>query len=245
MIITNINSVFETTKYDWKKYYKDISHICEITKTRIDNTKPDKFEMESGMEQVVLLKFLSDYFSISNFFEIGTGRGSSSYAVSLSDSVKDVFTIDIVRHEDILSDAAINHRKVIASNRDLFIKINIESKDKIHFVFRNDFEKISDNYIDKFDLCQIDGNHTNEDLILKDFELCKKVSKKDAIFIFDDYNNKFSVKKVVNDILKNDDFNSVLIELRGHIFNGKKPKDTGSGIVILSKRNISGITNNG
>ena len=170
--------------------------------------------------------------SCENFFEIGTGRGTSSYAVSLIDSVKKVTTVDIVRHSQKKHEA-ISYKPAFVSNSDLFDLIKFKEKEKIKFKHTDDYADIVDEQENFFDVCFIDGNHDIEAIILNDFNICMKVLKKPGYIIWDDYDpNKFQVKKVVDEISEKHGYDCELIEFRGHFF-GDKPAEKNAGEVIM------------
>lgn len=171
------------------------------------------------------------------FFEMGTGRGTASYSVSLNSNIKEIVTVDIVGFAQKQS-TAIGCKPVVVSNKDLYNYIPFSEKNKIQFMERNEFIQTSNGMKNKFDICFIDGEHDKVSVIEEDIMLGQRVTKHDAVFIFDDYcNNKFSVKKVVDKILTENNFNSLLVEMRGHLFDeNRKEKD--EGLVILSTRNL-------
>ena len=78
---------FRKANYDWQKNETDIKDVCFYTKSRVNNNRSnDEFEFGYGMEQPFVLKAIADKIKAKNFFEIGTGRGTASYAVSLSEA---------------------------------------------------------------------------------------------------------------------------------------------------------------
>ncbi|MFA5023419.1 MAG: class I SAM-dependent methyltransferase [Patescibacteria group bacterium] len=227
---------FEKIGYDWTKDKDKIEKICYLTKTRVDNNIT-KFSLLYGMEQPFVIKAISEFFKSDNFFEMGTGRGTASYSVALNSNIKEIVTIDIVGFSQKQS-TSVGHRAATVSNKELYEKIGGEEKKKIKFLERKHFSKTISNFSNKFDLCFIDGEHDKESVISEDIRLAQKVSKEGAVFIFDDYClNKFSVKKIVDNLLNDKKYNSLLIEMRGHLFdNGRKEKD--EGLVVISDRKL-------
>ena len=221
---------FKAIGYDYKKDLQVVSDICYYTKTRV---KPVEFKMSAGCEQPFILKALAEKMSVVNFFEIGTGRGTASYSVALVPSVKEVITIDIIPYTTKLS-TAIGNKKVVVSNKDIFKMIKYKEKSKIKFKERKPFwRKESEQYKNYFDLCFVDGEHSKEDVILSDYEMCKKVLKPKGIILFDDYNPKFPIKNLVDKILEAENLDAILVEFHGHLFGGEPEKD--SGLVIIKE----------
>ncbi len=229
---------FDKVNYDWKDDYNNIGIICYYTKTR---NKPhmvcelEDFQCGYGSEQPFFIKSVVDWIAAENFFEIGTGRGTASHAASLNPSVKRVFTMDIRPYTQKYN-YAIGYKQSYVSNEDLYNMIPGEHKSKIEY---KDISEISDSYNTKFDVCFIDGNHSDYNIIMEDFEKCLRVIKDDGIIVWDDYDpNKFAVKSVVDDILKKQpEYNAILVPFRGHLF-GNANKEMGAGEVIMSRRKL-------
>ena len=227
---------FNKINYDWKKDKNNIERICYYTKTRV-NPSVNKFNLIYGMEQPFVIKAIAEYYKSEYFFEMGTGRGTASYAMALNKSIKEIATVDIVGFKQ-KKNTAIGHKQATVSNKDLYDKLNFKEKEKIKFFERQEFIKNMHNFGRKFDICFVDGEHDKESVILEDIDIARKVLKDDAIYIFDDYClNKFSVKKVVDNFLAANNFNSILIEMRGHLFDSAK-KEKDEGLVVLSTRTL-------
>ena len=77
---------------------QDLEHILELTKTRPKQNPPEKYTPGAGTEQTFFMKAIASHIDARKFFEIGTGRGTACYAISLLDSVEEVITVDIVSH---------------------------------------------------------------------------------------------------------------------------------------------------
>ncbi len=91
-------------------------------------------------------------------------------------------------------------------------------------------------YEDYFDVCFIDGNHSDYDVIREDFEICHKVIKDNGFIIWDDYTDKFMVKKVVDDILKEFPRYSIeFIQTRNTIFDNGESVDDCIGLMRVVK----------
>jgi len=228
---TDLKSYFERVNYDFSKDEKDLAHICGLTKTRV-NPNIKTFNFDYGMEQSFFIKAFAEHIKCQNFFEIGTGRGTSSYAVSLIESVKNILTVDIIFHNQKKQEA-INYEPALVSNSDLYDLIDFEEKKKIQFKHVDDYMDIIEKYRESFDFCFIDGDHDNESIILNDFNVCMKLLKKPGYIIWDDYDpNRFKVKQVVDTITKEQNYECELIEFRGHIF-GDKELEKNAGEVIM------------
>ena len=206
MEIIKFNKFAEKINYDYKKDYEKMKIIWWYTKTRVDLSKSSSlknFSPHNGSmwEQTLFLKSIAEKINCKNFFEIGTGRGTGSLGVSLVPTVEKIITFDI-RSPEKKENFSIGYRKTKNSIYDLMDKIPFKEKSKIDFRVREKKDKLE--YNNFFDLCFIDGCHDNYDTIKQDFKFCLDVMKKDGIIIFDDYCYKYPIKKVVDDILKDD-----------------------------------------
>ena len=226
-----IKEYFDSIGYDYKKDKSILEDILKLTKTRV-NPNVEFFEFSYGMEQTFFLKATVESMKARNFFEIGTGRGTASYAVSLIKSVEEILTVDIIPHTQQKNEA-INYKPALVSNADLYELIKFEEKKKIQFKHIDDYLDIIETHTSFFDVCFIDGNHDIESIILNDFNICMKVLKRPGYIIWDDYDpNKFQVKKVVDDIIANHQYECELVEFRGHLF-GDKSSEKNAGEVIM------------
>ena len=100
--------------------------------------------------------------------------------------------------------------KVKKTNLNKLIKLNIEHSNK-KFVSKVSVKDVIKYY----------------DIIRKDFELCHKIIKDNGFIIWDDYSdNRFIVKKVVDDILKEFPRYSIeFIQTRNTLFDNGNPVD--------------------
>ena len=89
---------FNDIGYDWQKDRQDLEHILELTKTRPKENPPEKYTPGAGTEQTFFMKAIASQIGAKKFFEVGTGRGTACYAISLLDSVEEIITVDIVSH---------------------------------------------------------------------------------------------------------------------------------------------------
>jgi len=228
-----IKDYFKETGYDWEKDLKDLSTICHFTKTRVDSKRAEG-ELTFGHEQTFLLKSIAHNIKAKSFFEIGTGRGTACYATSLEPTMEKIVTVDILSLYDKMS-TAIGYKPATASNYDIFQMIPFEQKEKISFKHRSELTYILDDLEDEqFELAFIDGEHDDISIIKEDYEICKKVVKPGCPIIFDDYHpEKFSVKKVVDEIIENDpSLEATLFIFSGHLFDeSRKAEDY--GVVML------------
>jgi len=229
-----LQEFFESVQYTPNDDKDKIGHICSLTKTRVKDKQ--KFEFDYGMEQTFFIKAFVQGVKGTNFFEIGTGRGTASYAVSLIDTVDKVITVDIVPHTKKKQEA-INYKPAFVSNADLYDLIQFDEKEKIQFKHVDDYGDIINEYTNHFDVCFIDGEHDNESIILNDFEVCMKVVKDGGYIVWDDYDpNQFKVKDIVDAISKKYNFECKLVEFRGHMFGERTPeKNAGEVIMKINK----------
>lgn len=232
----DLKTYFEKSDYNWEKDKEALETIFKFTKTRVKSVVPlNKFTY--GAEQTFLIKAVIERYRAKNFFEIGTGRGTACYATSLVPSMEKVLTVDIVPFTQKRNEA-IDFKPAFVSNEDLYNMIPYQEKEKISFIERKDLPETLTQIDYKFDVCFIDGDHTDIKTIIKDFLMCQKVMKDDGIIIWDDYDpEKFSVQKVVEKVLeKCPQYNAALVEFRGHLFDDRKERD--AGIVLMSTREL-------
>ena len=237
MKITELQAFFDSIKYNAELDKEDIAHICSLTKTRLNERKND-FEFDYGMEQTFFIKSFLQYSNAESFFEIGTGRGTSSYAVSLIDNIKKIITVDIIPHGQKKHEA-INYKPALVSNADLYGMIKFEQREKINFQHVDDYMQIVDNNKESFDVCFIDGDHDNKSIILNDFNICMKLLKKPGYIIWDDYDpNQFKVKEVVDEISQKHNLKCELVEFRGHMFGSKTPEKNAGEVIMKINENL-------
>ena len=223
--------------YNYKKDLDDIKTIAYYTKTRINPELVcdlDNFQPQNGcgLEQTFFIKSVLESVGAKRFFEIGTGRGTAAYAASLIPSIEEVVTVDIVPH-DLKRHYAIGYKQNHVSNKDLYDMIPFEEKKKISFRNRDNSYM---EYNDYFDVCFIDGNHSDYDVIREDFEICHQLIKDNGFIIWDDYTDRFMVKKVVDDILKEfPQYSMEFIQTRNTIFDNEKDVDDYLGLMRIVK----------
>lgn len=231
-----LQSYFDQIGYDYKKDLKKMGHILALTKTRdkpnLALTSSSSFYPTYGMEQPFFIKAVAEYLQASTFFEIGTGRGTASYAVSLIPMISNITTVDIIPFNQ-KARTAINYKPAIVSNKDIFEMIELEEKEKINFKHVSDYPMIKSLSSGTYDLCFIDGCHEKSNVILEDFKTCLHLVKNNGYIIWDDYDpHRFKVKEVVDSIIKEHGFHSELIEFRGHLFGNQAP-ERGAGEVLM------------
>ena len=224
---------FENIKYNWEKDKENLEHILGLTKTRPKENPPEGYVPSAGHEQTYLIKAIAESMNVKKFFEIGTGRGTACYAVSLLSDIDEIVTVDIVSHYQKKNEA-INSKPVVVSTSDLYDLIRFDEKQKIKFKHISEMPYLLEEYEDEIDMSFIDGNHDDYDTVMQDYLNCKKVTKPGGVIIFDDYHpEKFIVRKVVQDVLEQDpSLDATLVCVTGHIFQTDKRKDD-SGMVVV------------
>jgi len=232
--LKNLYPYEELEKSETEKLFE----VNKITKTRNDSKKKNIRE-HYGIEQSFVLYNVAKKYKCKNMLEIGTGRGTGSYSVSLLEHVKRVDTFDIIEHTKKVP-MAVNFKSFYGSNKDLYNMIKYEEKGKINFKHINELNSIYlKNNENKFDMAFIDGNHTNYNIIMNDFKNCLKLTNDEGIIVFDDYGNFPVVTRVVNDIMeKYSDFKYIMVPFRGHYFKewSKGEEEKGSGEVLCFKK---------
>ena len=234
MKTTNLEDYFKRLGYNWKDDLSKLSTICHYTKTRVNPNK-NEGDMSFGAEQCFLVKAIANNIKSERFFEIGTGRGTACFAVALEESIEEVVTIDIISHFQKKKEA-IGYREAVVSNEDIYHMIPFDQKEKIKFKHVSEVPFFVDEMEGEFDLAFIDGNHTDVNIILNDFNIANKLVRDGGIILFDDYHpTKFAVKEVVDKVLsENPSFKSELVCFHGHLFEqDRKVSDT--GIVVVTK----------
>jgi len=238
MKTVKLTDFFDKVGYDWEKDKEELNVICRLTKTRPDKEKTQE-QFSHGQEQPFFIKALAEHINAENFFEIGTGRGTACYAVALSDDIKEIRTFDIVPHEQKKHEA-IDYKPAFVSNADLHEMMPYEQKEKITFDMRHKIKNLLETHQNKFDLCFIDGNHSDPRVILEDFYLCHKLLKQGGVIVFDDYHpSKHAVKKVVDATMDSEKFNynAFLVIFHGHLFEGGEVAQD-HGMVVYSERDL-------
>jgi len=235
----DLKTFFSKIGYNWEKDLQELREICRLTKTRVKNPPPKEYLL-SGTEQTFLIKSIAEWLGAKRFFEIGTGRGTASYAVSLIPRVENVTTLDITPFDKKMQ-TAIAHQPATVSNEDIYNLIPGDCKKKIQFKLRHEVLPVKTGSIpeeEKFDFCFIDGNHSDTRVIVEDFVTCTRVLKTGGIIVWDDYGQpQYRVKQVVDKILEHEDsWNAILVEFRGHLF-GEKGEEN-QGIVLMSSAQL-------
>jgi hypothetical protein len=248
-----LKEFFEYSLYDWKADVPLMEDICSLSKSRLKEDPPDKFTLNWGMEQPFFIKaFLESIGSKQdpiNYFEIGTGRGTSCMAAASCENVDKIDSFDILIPKEKRNNV-INHREVQASNVDILKKFKELYSDKIARASREEstmnikLRHVSEysSFIDSeenrdYDVCFIDGEHDNPEIILKDYLICNKIMERSdqAYIIWDDYYpDKMAVKEVVDKIIEVDKRECYLVPFRGHLFQSEnREPETESGEVVM------------
>ena len=230
----NLKEFFNIIGYDWKKDKEQIKTICHYTKTRV-NPNITEIKLGFGTEQTFLIKAIAEWINAESFFEIGTGRGTACYTVSLIPSINKIHTVDILEFNQKFS-TAIGHKPVNISLAGIRKMIPFQEKNKIHFHHRREFPSLRQNFQKQFDLAFIDGNHTDKAVILEDYSICQDLVKDNGIILWDDWDEeRFAVKGIVEELLiKDPSLDAILVEQRGHLFPDK-PAEKNKGVVLMKR----------
>tara|TARA_Y100000034_G_scaffold6291_2_gene6915 strand:+ start:1698 stop:2402 length:705 start_codon:yes stop_codon:yes gene_type:complete len=234
MQTTNLQDFFVRIGYNYRNDLEKLSTICKYTKTRVNNERTAG-EMSYGSEQCFLVKAIAQSIEATDFFEIGTGRGTASYAVSLLESLERVMTIDIISfHEK--RHTAIGYEAAHVSNHDLYEMIPYPEKEKIEFKHLSELSRVFNQNSGEFDLAFIDGNHTDFDVIMNDFAICNHLVRPGGLILFDDYHpDKFAVKAAADKVLQdNPQYTAELICFHGHLFEQSRAA-TDNGILMVTR----------
>ena len=237
MISIDLKSYFKTIEYDWLQDREPLSHICKLTKTRVDPSRHE-FSLDYGMEQTFLVKAIARSLNCKNFFEIGSGRGTASYAVSLIEEIEEIYTVDILPF-DYKRNEAINYKPAKVSNKDIYDLISFPQKNKINFLSPKDYPSLLASSPRSFDLAFIDGCHEDARIIIEDFNICLHLLKPHSWILWDDYDpNKFEVHKVVDTLISQYGVECSLIEFRGHLFGERAPEKKAGVILMKLNENL-------
>ena len=234
MKVVDLKTFFEKIEYDWTKDREALETICKFTKTR-PNNQIEEFKFTTNA-QTFFMKALAEHVGAKNFFEVGTGRGTACYAISLLPTVEKIVTIDIIPFEKKY-DTAINFKPVHVSNKDLYDLMPFEEKQKISFKGRKNLREELESGEGKYDLCFIDGNHSDPRIIVEDYYYCSKLLKEDGIIVFDDYHpQKFAVKSVVDSIASKKEGE----KLKFYLVKSLRPNgsEKQNGMAIVTKRDL-------
>ena len=250
----NKNSIvtyFKNNDYDHTNTedYDLIKKITYLTKTRhveFEKEGYENYKMNWGCEQPFLIRCIAKKYKSRNFFEIGTGRGTACYSICNLENIQNIATVDIIPFEE-KKNYAVGYKSIQISMKDINELIDIPEKNKILFLQR---DNSLINFINKnkgnYDLFFIDGSHEDPNIIFNDFQICMMLASEKSVILWDDYNNNFKVKPVVDYIIENfskelNIKNTELISFKGHIFDhmhrnaDKESKD--SGILIMEIEN--------
>ena len=231
MIEIDLVSLFQLTNYSYELLQDELFIINSFTKTRIDPTKIH-ITQHHGIEQSFLLVYIADKLQASNFLEIGTGRGTASYSISLLPNIQSIHTYDIIPFTKKRREA-IHFKESFCSNQDLYEMIPFQEKSKIKFELIHQLSSLEKT--PNYELSFIDGNHDNYEIIYNDFLNCNRLTTKNGVIVFDDYRNFPVVTQVVDDLQKQyTDYLFILVPFRGHLFM-KDKQDNHSGEVIVFK----------
>ena len=206
------------------KYMHDqIKEICKITKT---NERVKSYG--SLATQPLLICSICSIANCENFFEIGTGRGTTSLSVSLLKHIKKVITIDILDFDE-KRDTYIDFKKAYVSNHDLYDMVPYDEKEKVMYCKNISYDFPKSAFQNYFDVLFIDGNHKVDNIIIDDFMVCEYMAKNEYIIVFDDYGPDWATTRVVDDLIKKrDDLSFFLISTMkeypkwGHVIVTKK-----------------------
>ena len=246
-----LKDFFNKVNYDWEKDINFFKDVCALSKTRVRENPPEDFEFNWGMEQPFFIKaFLESLGNKINYFEIGTGRGTSCMAAAGCDNVDKIDSFDILIPKQKRKNV-INFREVEASNVDILKEFESKYSGKLKTNTRENstmgvrLHHISQyaSFIDDennrdYDVCFIDGEHDNPEIILKDYLICNKIMErsKHAYIIWDDYYpDKMAVKEVVDKVIEVDKREAYLVPFRGHLFssNAGRPFEKDAGEVVM------------
>lgn len=110
-----------------------------------------------------------------------------------------------------------------------------EEKNKINFLHINKLdEEYKNKNKQKFDIAFVDGNHSDYNIIMNDFNNSLSMTTDNGIIIFDDYGNFPVVTRVVDDVIKKyTNFKFVFIPFRGHLFMKDKKCDKSFEVVLF------------
>lgn len=239
----SIDDFFKKTNYTYSNIEDKLLKINEITKTRVDPSKTN-IKQHFGIEQSFLLYYIAEVVGAKKIIEIGTGRGTGSYSFSLLKNVELVNTFDIVPFTENMN-TAVNFKKFIGSNKDLYNLIPYDEKSKIDFKHINELNvEYKINNKDNFDLAFIDGNHDDYETIMNDFLNCSLLTNDNGIIVFDDYGNFPVVTKVINDIIeKHPEYIFVNIPFRGHLFMKDKACNDSSEVILFKNQKTADLFN--
>ena len=181
------------------------AEIGDLTAMRI--SKQTKLDVRANYERGILLSALANKYALTEFFEIGTGRGFVSGCVAeFCPNISRIMTVD-------------NKNSAEAAN--LLLKSRVDIR-RIRFVSADSLDLTPAIVGGKFDLFFIDGSHEGED-VRKDLNLCLGLAKEKFIVVFDDYSPKFaSLKSEIDKFEREGIFDRMFaVQTDGQIFSGE------------------------
>lgn len=156
-------------KYDYKPYLDRCIQIGDKTATRPG--KAPNVLIRANYERGILLTALANTFGLTDFLEIGTGRGFVSGCVAeFCPTIRRIITVD--RKNPETAKSSLKEASVDVSR--IEFKTCLSSK-----LSKNDFSG-------KFNLFFIDGSHQVKD-VTQDAELAFSLCDNRAAFVFDDH----------------------------------------------------------
>ncbi len=215
-----------------------INDICIFTKTGSRVKSLDNLSINSRIVYI-LMRLLNG----SSLLEIGTGRGTTSYIVSLLSNVRSVVSLDIISFEQKMN-TYINFDSINISNSDIYNLIEYKEKEKIKFLNEiTDVEyakklnikpfnyNVYTKQNNRFNICFIDGNPKIYENVKADFDVAHKVISKNGLILVTNYGYDNYVTKYINEIYDDDE----MINYKFLLINTtlSQPK---TGILVIGKK---------
>lgn len=181
--------------------------LTDETKTQIEfiglltKTSERKKAVSSVIVQPLLVYNYCKKYEVENFFEIGTGRGSTSYIVSLLPCVKNIITIDKIPF-DKKRDTFMNFIPVKMSNREFNNLIPYHTKNKIQFLNCTTEDLNLKTYKNLFDFVYLDGNCKVDDVVKNDFKVAEKLLREDGVILVNNYGPNTALTHYIDQLRK-------------------------------------------
>jgi predicted O-methyltransferase YrrM len=195
--------------------------LCGMTKCRADEN------VKTGFESCYLFQALTKLMSPERFFEIGFGRGTTSYLMARNGC--QVETHDIVGLTQRRK-TWFRYKDVEMSNYNFLMHCAEEFGDvRTQITYRHcDTSLMKPEQKPDVDIVYIDGSH-DYGPVLHDFQLALTRTRENSVIILDDYHPNYGAKVAIDEILKK--YDGILVEVNGHIYGPEAEK--GSGHIII------------
>lgn len=216
-----------TLGYQHEKDIPYVRELCGMSKCR---ATPGE---NIGFESCFLFLALSQYMKPRIFFEIGTGRGTTSFLMAQQSSIQHVTTIDIVdfyTQRDTWFDYQPRHMSNAQIHDQMEKRLGITNAPIARY--NGDSRSFPLDSAHDCDLIYIDGCH-DYDVVKEDIRLALSIAARDSIIVLDDYHPAYGVVHAVHELIPYNEM--MLVQVNGHVFGPSE--EAGHGHIIWARGN--------